>query len=310
MSQTLRRGAVRRPPPQKKQKASVIDRILATLPFGHATLRRIATWSIVGGALAGALALAAWFGVPGAIGVAVAEGIGRAGFRVTNVEITGLDRMNQDAVYAAAFDQRSLAMPLVDLQAVRRKLLAYGWVADAHVSRRLPDTLLIDIVERTPSAIWQDRRQLRLIADDGTLLDTVSPDDMPDLPLMIGPGAYRQEASYQHLLGAAPALRPMVHAATWIGNRRWNLTFQSGETLFLPAGDDDAAKALVRFAALEGASPLLGKGWVRFDMRFPGQLIARKPGQAAPSTIATPPTGTADASSPARAEKPVTEKEV
>jgi cell division protein FtsQ len=28
-------------------------------------------------------------------------------------------------------------------------------VQDARVSRRLPDTLVVDIVERTPSAVWQ-----------------------------------------------------------------------------------------------------------------------------------------------------------
>ena len=35
---------------------------------------------------------------------------------------------------------------------------AIGWVKDARVSRRLPDTLVIDIVERTPAALWQKQR--------------------------------------------------------------------------------------------------------------------------------------------------------
>ena len=34
----------------------------------------------------------------------------------------------------------------------------FGWVKDARVSRRLPDTLVIDIVERTPAALWQNQR--------------------------------------------------------------------------------------------------------------------------------------------------------
>ena len=49
-----------------------------------------------------------------------------------------------------------------------------------------------------------------------------------------------------------------------------------GETLLLP--QDNAAQALVKFAEMEGAKPLLGKGWVRFDMRDPNKLVARKPG--------------------------------
>ncbi|HEX7655936.1 MAG TPA: cell division protein FtsQ/DivIB, partial [Sphingomonas sp.] len=92
---------------------------------------------------------------------------------------------------------------------------------------------------------------------------------------IIGPDANTQEPAYQALLEAAPALRPRVRAATWVGNRRWNLLFDTGETLMLP--EDNAAAALVRFAELDGTDRLLGKGFVRFDLRDPTKLVARKP---------------------------------
>ena len=204
--------------------------------------------------------------------------------------------MDSNTIRAVALDQPSLAMPLVDLARIRERLLAYGWVQDAQVSRRLPDTLLIHIVERTPAAIWQDHGQLTLIDASGALLDPVDRPAMPDLPLVIGPGADRQEAGYQALLATAPALKPRVKAATWIGNRRWDLTFDSGETLALP--EDGAPAALLKFAQLDGARPLLGRGWIRFDMRDPTKLVARKPGASIArnvpedetSTTSTPPT--------------------
>lgn len=292
MSRTIKRGSPPRRQIQSKRrqqpKASIIDRTIEALPISHDTLRRIATWSIVGAVGAVAIATATWFGVPGAIGVAIAEGVGRAGFRVEQVEVTGLSRMDRMTVYAVALDQKSRAMPLVDLEDVRQKLLSYGWIADAHVSRRLPDTLLVHIVERKPTAVWQDRGKLSLIAENGVWLEPVKAEAMPDLPLVIGPGANEQEAKYQKLLEAAPALRPLVKAATWVGNRRWNLLFESGETLALPEGDGDAAKALVKFAQLDGVRPLLGKGWIRFDMRDPTKLVARKPGQVVNRAITDP----------------------
>jgi cell division protein FtsQ len=292
VSRTIKRGSPPRRQIQSKRrqqpKASIIDRTIEALPISHDTLRRIATWSIVGAVGAVAIATATWFGVPGAIGVAIAEGVGRAGFRVEQVEVTGLSRMDRMTVYAVALDQKSRAMPLVDLEDVRQKLLSYGWIADAHVSRRLPDTLLVHIVERKPTAVWQDRGKLSLIAENGVWLEPVKAEAMPDLPLVIGPGANEQEAKYQKLLEAAPALRPLVKAATWVGNRRWNLLFESGETLALPEGDGDAAKALVKFAQLDGVRPLLGKGWIRFDMRDPTKLVARKPGQVVNRAITDP----------------------
>lgn len=289
MSRTIRRGSPPGPAPRRKQparKAPMMDRVLARVPISEQVLKRLVTWSITGIVGAAVVGAAVWIGVPGMVGAALAETAGRAGFRVEQIEITGLKRMDRMSVYAVALDQQSRAMPLVDLEAVRQKLLRYGWIADAHVSRRLPDTLLVDIVERKPAAIWQDRGDLTLIDASGVPLEPVRPDAIPDLPLMIGPGADRQEASYQALLAAAPALKPRIKAATWIGNRRWDLTFESGEVLALP--EEDPARALVRFAELDGQRPLLGRGWLRFDMRDSSKLVARKPGMNQNHALAEP----------------------
>src|SRR5687767_15916406 len=75
------------------------------------------------------------------------------------------------------------AQPLVDVAAIRQRLLQFGWVRDARVSRRLPDTLVVDIVERRPAAIWQHNQRLALIDMDGVVLEAVRLDSMPDLPL-------------------------------------------------------------------------------------------------------------------------------
>lgn len=298
-SRTLTRGTPGRRPvqatrtPPKPQKPSTVDRALRTLPISEQALNRIATWSIMSAVAVAGLAAATWAGLPQAGAVAVAEEIGHAGFRVEGIEITGAKRMDAMTVYAVALDQRSRAMPLVDLGGVREKLLTYGWIADAQVSRRLPDKLVINIIERTPAAVWQNKGQLTLIDSDGVLLEPVSVEAMPDLPLVIGEGANTQAPAYRRLLDAAPSLRARVRAATWVGNRRWNLMFQSGETLVLP--EDDAPGALARFAALDGSRSLLGKGWVRFDMRDPTKLVVRRPedsGAAAVSETqgdATPP---------------------
>lgn len=292
MSGTIKRGTVRRPvQPKRKQapKPSVIDRAIAALPVSEATLHKIATWTITGVVGAGLIALASFFGIPGAIGTAIGEGIGDAGFKVTNIQITGLNRMDHNVIYKIAANQPSMAMPLVSLEKIRQDLVSHsGWIEDAHVSRRLPDTLLVNVIERQPSAIWQNKGQLALIAANGTWLEPVDPQAMPDLPLVIGPRANEQEAAYRTLLDAAPALKGQVKAATWVGNRRWTLTFETGETLALPEGDTPAAKALLKFAQLDGVRPLLGKGWLGFDMRDPTRLVARKPGVTTNKAITDP----------------------
>ena len=292
MSATIKRGTVRRPVQPKRRKApkvSIIDRMITALPVSEATLGRIATWSIMGLVGAATLATATFLGVPGMMGSAIGEGIGEAGFRVSNIQITGLNRMDHNVIYKIAANQPSMAMPLVSLEKIRQDLVAHsGWIEDAHVSRRLPDTLIVHVVERKPSAIWQKDGKLSLIAANGTWLEPVDPEAMPDLPLVIGAHANEQEPAYRHLLNVAPALRGQVKAATWVGNRRWTLTFESGETLQLPQGDVEASKALMKFAEMDGVRPLLGKGWLGFDMRDPTRLVARKPGVTTNKAITDP----------------------
>ncbi len=277
---TLKRGggAARRPKVRrvtKKKPPSVLARAIMAVPGGATTIQRFITVVILGSVGAGLIVIATMLGIPAYARQQMAEAVGQAGFAVRSIEVTGIDRMDRQTVYAIALDQKSRAMPLVDLDRVRDELMRYGWVADARVSRRLPDTLMIDIVERTPAAIWQHDGALSLIDRDGVVLEPVSVSAMPDLPLVIGPDANLQATTLTELMDNGKRLKPMLSGATWVGNRRWDLRFQSGEVLALPEGVAAAAAALARFDTMDAQQRLLGRGFVRFDMRDPAKMFVR-----------------------------------
>ncbi|HEX8512626.1 MAG TPA: cell division protein FtsQ/DivIB [Allosphingosinicella sp.] len=241
-------------------------------------VRRLSWWIFFGMmiALAGALLWA--LRIPQMVGGTLGESVGEMGFAMKRVEIKGAHHIRQIDVYNIAFDQPSTAMPLVDLEATRERLLRFGWVRDARVSRRLPDTLVVDIVERRPAAIWQHNQRLALIDMDGVVLEAVKLDAMPDLPLLIGPAANLHAGELARLTQSAPNLKPAMAGASWVGGRRWDLRFQSGEVLALPEGEAAARKALAKFASMDQSVQLLGKGYVRIDMRDPKRMLIRLPG--------------------------------
>jgi cell division protein FtsQ len=256
-------------------------------PIGSARANKLAAFGFTGFLvlMTGAAAIA--LDLPAKAALSAGEAVGSAGFRVDGYQIVGLKHMDRKLVDSVVIDElrraaapeglSKPAQPLVDVSRIRERLLAFGWVKDARVSRRLPDTLVIDIVERTPSALWQDKQQLALIDNEGVVLDRVPVDRMPDLPLVIGPGANTRAGRLKTILSTVPALQGQLASATWVSGRRWDLSFQSGETVALPESETAAKEALARFAKMDRSAGLLGRGLVRFDLRLPGKMIVRLP---------------------------------
>lgn len=266
-----------RKPRKTARRVSVPKKIVDRLPVKQDSANALARW-MFGLFAAGAVALAlVALDVPAKVGTAAGEAVGEAGFRVRSVDIQGIKRMDSKPLFQIALDQKSMAMPLVDVADIRARLLHYGWVKDARVSRRLPDTLVIDIVEREPAALWQDQQKLSLIDADGVVLDRVPISAMPDLPLLIGAGANAQSRSLEALLADVPSLRPQLESASWVGRRRWDFNFQSGETVALPEGQEAAKDALAKFVKVDKSAGLLGRGILRIDLRIPGKMVVRLP---------------------------------
>ncbi len=275
------RGKTRRVDTRRSKKQGMMD----SFGFAPGTGKRIGGWIFAGMAAASAIAAVAAFRLPQMAGTALAETIGSAGFTMRRVEIKGAQRVSRLDIYNIAFDQPSMAMPRVDLETTRARLLRFGWIKEARVHRRLPDTLVIDVVERTPAAIWQNSGRLSLIDAEGVVLEPVQIERMPDLPRLIGSAANRHLAALNTVLEAAPHLRPQVTDATWVGDRRWDIRFQSGELLSLPEGDEAARRAIAIFARMDQQASMLGRGYARIDMRLPDRAIVRltrQPGATVP----------------------------
>jgi cell division protein FtsQ len=283
----VRRGASARAKPRKNAKVAVPKKIAKRLPVDQSHANKVA--GLVFGAfmLVIVTVVLVALDIPAKAERAAGSAVGDAGFTVSGYQIVGLAHMDRRVVDAVVNDELRRAadeadsarapQALVDAGAIRDKLLRFGWVKDARVLRRLPDTLVIDIVERKPAALWQSKGQLALIDAEGVVLDRVPVNQMPDLPLLIGAGANQQEEQLARMMADVPTLKPQLASATWVGGRRWDLNFQSGETVALPEGDRAARVALAKFARADRQSGLLGRGMVRFDLRVPDKMIVRLP---------------------------------
>lgn len=289
MSQTIRRkpksarkAAARQGTKAKVRQArattgSAMDAVMSWLPFTEEQLHRIFLIAILAGAAVIVWMVASAAGMPAMAGQQFSQAAADAGFEVKSVVVRGAQNIDKLKIYEKALAERNRAMPEVDLEGLRNDLLGLSWVKDARVSRQLPDTLVIDIVERQPHAVLRKADRFVLIDETGHELETISRRAAQGRLIVSGLGAGQQIMSLSHLLEAAPALKPRVREAEWIGNRRWNLTFQTGQVLALPEGDKESAGALVTFARLDGTNRLLGGKVMAFDMRARDRIYLRVP---------------------------------
>jgi cell division protein FtsQ len=272
-------------PRQKVLQSSWVDVLIRALPLSEQDVQRIITWIILAAFTLLAFVAAQYAGLTAAAYQQYAALAAKAGFEVQRVEVTGMERVDQLKVYQLVLAEKDRAMPLVDIDKVRADLLQYGWIKDARVSRQLPNTLAVEIIERKPAAIWQRNGKYSLIDANGIVLANVRAGEGGDLPTLNGIEANTHIVALNALLDNASALKSQVSGATWIGNRRWDLQFQTGETLALPEGEAEAAKALLNFARLDGVHRLLGRDLIHFDLRDPNRAYFRKAPKAEPVKV-------------------------
>ena len=275
----VRRSAAARSRSQKaraarKHTSGLLDRAMAALPFTEDQWNKFFLFLIVAAGLGLAWAVASYAGVPELARTELAKSASRAGFEVERVRVTGVQRLNEQIVYERVLGEQDRPMPLVEVADIRERLLELSWVKDARVSRQLPDMLRIDIVEREPHAVVRKPDRLILVDATGHELEPVSSEEAKGMLLISGPGAQKQVAELGRLLDAAPALKPQIAAAEWVGNRRWNLTFKTDQLLALPEGDKGPA-ALVKFAEMDGRNRLIGGKAIAIDMRVPDRAYLR-----------------------------------
>jgi cell division septal protein FtsQ len=104
-----------------------------------------------------------------------ATAFGRApGLNVNRVLVEGNQQLSDGEILELLEFSEGANILMLDLEAVRAKLLRSAWVSAVEVERVLPSTLKLEIRERQPVAIAV-LDELYLMASDGTMLDQLSP---------------------------------------------------------------------------------------------------------------------------------------
>jgi cell division protein FtsQ len=107
--------------------------------------------------------------------------------RVAQIEVGGTRHLSKGDVLALVGGLRGQNIVRVRLDEYRRRLLASPWVAEATISRSLPATIVVHVVERRPMAIGRVGEDLFLVDEHGNEIDEYGPRYADfDLPIVDG----------------------------------------------------------------------------------------------------------------------------
>lgn len=161
----------------------------------------------------------------------------------------------------------------LDLDELRKKVKERNWVKDAQIHRELPSKLEITIVEREPIAIWQHKRELHLIDEDGVVLTKLDSADGLPFPLIVGEGANKNAKEIFDILATEKTLYNRMEAAVRVNDRRWNITFMNGIEVLMP--EENFAEAWKKLGRLQIEKNVLDREVEQIDLRMSDRVYIK-----------------------------------
>ncbi len=198
---------------------------------------------------------------------------GRIGFAVDEIFVAGRRRVPASELRAAIGVTRGAPVLAIDLDEVRARVEALGWVKRASIARRLPDVLRVAVVEREPLALWQHDDVFAVIGRDGEVITRHQVGAFAYLPQVVGADAAAHAGDLLRMVAAAPRVAERFDAAVRVSGRRWDLRLDNDVVINLPA--NDVARALLRADRAQANGELFDRDITAVDLRAPDRMFVR-----------------------------------
>ena len=208
-----------------------------------------------------------------AVNAAVGSQFATVGFKLKAVRVQGASKLATADILKAAGVYKDQPLLGLDLAALRERVQSVGWVKEARVVRLLPDTLVLQVVERRQLAVWQHAGKSHVIDEHGRVIPEADANRFATLPLIVGEGANEQAVQILAAVAQRPRLMERLEAFVRVDNRRWDLRLKDGSLVQLPAVGEEAA--LIQLEQLDQKSRILELGFERIDLRDPTVVAVR-----------------------------------
>jgi len=207
-------------------------------------------------------------------GEALASATSSAGLAVSKFVVNGAAQLDVHQVENKLSELVGRSMLMVDVESARASVAEVNWIKSVNIKKAYPDTLVIDLVEREPVALWKSGQTIYLISREGLVIDRAKARHM-HLPQVVGKGANRVASEFLSVMAHFPNLVARADAYVRVAERRWNIVLDDGPSIMLPA--EGWRDALAKLRLMNEKDQLLDREIVHIDMRLPDRLVLKLP---------------------------------
>ncbi|MDJ0613529.1 MAG: FtsQ-type POTRA domain-containing protein [Rhizobiaceae bacterium] len=207
-------------------------------------------------------------------GMALASASSNAGFSVSKLVVNGASQLDVQKIEKQLAGHLGKSMFNIDVDQARESVAEINWIKSVTIKKAYPDTLVIDMVEREPVALWKSGQTIYLISPEGLVIDRAKARHM-HLPQVVGEGANSVASEFLAVMSRFPELVSRSEAYVRVAERRWNIVLDDGPSILLPA--DNWQDALVELDRMNAKNQILDREIVHIDMRLPDRLVLKLP---------------------------------
>lgn len=201
-----------------------------------------------------------------------------ARFAVKTIEVTGVVHAPQAAVRAITTAYTGTNLFKLDIARVQAAFRAIPWIVRVDVEKKLPDTLRIRVLERTPSALVRVGRTLRYTDESGVPFADLAPSvGDPDLPLIVASdsgGLQRCAEFVRDLRQRDPLLYSRISEVRPLAPSGFAIFDRDLGTLVYASGSDLPRKWRTLYSIAEAEK--FGRGEIEYaDLRFADRIVLK-----------------------------------
>ncbi|MDC0228121.1 FtsQ-type POTRA domain-containing protein, partial [Alphaproteobacteria bacterium] len=196
------------------------------------------------------------------------------GFILEKVEIFGIKNLPRDNILKIVHAQNTSNIFNINLLKLHNELSLNTWVNSLHIERVLPNTIKIDIKEKQPIAILQNEKGNSLITKQGKIISNSNINKFKnDLPIICGDGSNKNAYSILKIMEKNKDFSKHIWSLNYINKRRWNLHFNQGLIILLPA--KKIIDAWEKIVTLQKHYNILNLGLTEIDVRNPNLILGK-----------------------------------